>query len=134
MLARPSSSGKPGGSGHGTTGTVVNRHGRAGVPSPAIVLPAKGTYGPGLQPQQVTCETPLVLSTAVTVLAHQGGWDEILMVLTPIAVFALLLKLANSRANRAQAERSASESGPSEPETGEEQARTAGSATTEDDR
>jgi hypothetical protein len=43
-----------------------------------------------------------VLSTAVTVLAHQGGWDEILMVLTPIAVFALLLKLANSRANKAQ--------------------------------
>ena len=42
---------------------------------------------------------------AVTVLAHQGGWDEILMVLTPIAVFALLLKLANSRASRAQASR-----------------------------
>ncbi len=44
-----------------------------------------------------------MLSTPVTVLAHQGGWDEILMVLTPIAVFALLLKLANSRANKAQA-------------------------------
>ena len=43
-----------------------------------------------------------MLSTAVTVLAHQGGWDEILMVLTPIAVFALLLKLANSRANKAR--------------------------------
>jgi len=43
-----------------------------------------------------------VLSTAVTVFAHQGGWDEILMVLTPIAVFALLLKLANSRANKAR--------------------------------
>ena len=43
-----------------------------------------------------------MLSTAVTVLAHQGGWDEILMVLTPIAVFALLLKLANSRADRAR--------------------------------
>ena len=40
---------------------------------------------------------------AVTVLAHQGGWDETLMVLTPIAVFALLLKLANGRASRAQA-------------------------------
>jgi hypothetical protein len=45
-----------------------------------------------------------VLSNTVTVLAHQGGWDEILMVLTPIAVFALLLKLANSRANKAQAD------------------------------
>ncbi len=43
-----------------------------------------------------------MLCTAVTVMAHQGGWDEILMVLTPIAVFALLLKLANSRANKAQ--------------------------------
>lgn len=33
-------------------------------------------------------------------LAHQGGWDEILLVLTPIALFAGLLWLANSRANR----------------------------------
>lgn len=41
-----------------------------------------------------------VSSLAVTVLAHQGGWDETLMVLTPIAVFALLLKVANTRANR----------------------------------
>jgi hypothetical protein len=42
-------------------------------------------------------------ASTVTVLAHQGGWDEILMVLTLIAVFALLLKLANSRANKAGA-------------------------------
>jgi hypothetical protein len=33
-------------------------------------------------------------------LAHQGGWDEILLVLTPIALFAGLLWLANARANR----------------------------------
>lgn len=33
-------------------------------------------------------------------LAHQGGWDEILLVLTPIALFAGLLWLANTRANR----------------------------------
>jgi hypothetical protein len=32
------------------------------------------------------------------VLAHQGGWDEILMVLAPIAVFAGLLYVANKRA------------------------------------
>lgn len=37
---------------------------------------------------------------AGAVLAHQGGWDEILLVLTPIALFAGLLWLANSRANR----------------------------------
>ena len=41
-----------------------------------------------------------------TVLAHQGGWDEILLVLTPIALFAALLWLANSRASRIQDERS----------------------------
>lgn len=34
------------------------------------------------------------------VLAHQGGWDEILLVLTPIALFAGLLWLANTRANK----------------------------------
>jgi hypothetical protein len=33
------------------------------------------------------------------VLAHQGGWDEILLVLTPISLFAALLWLANRRAN-----------------------------------
>lgn len=32
-------------------------------------------------------------------LAHQGGWDEILLVLVPIALFALLLVIANRRAN-----------------------------------
>ena len=46
-----------------------------------------------------------MLIAAVTVLAHQGGWDEMLMVLTPIAVFALLLKLANTRAKAVQAAR-----------------------------
>lgn len=34
------------------------------------------------------------------VLAHQGGWDEILLVLAPIAVFAGLLLVANKRAAR----------------------------------
>ena len=31
-------------------------------------------------------------------LAHQGGWDEILMVLVPIAIFGILLVVANRRA------------------------------------
>jgi hypothetical protein len=35
------------------------------------------------------------------VLAHQGGWDEILMVLGPILVIVLLLRLAKKRADRA---------------------------------
>ena len=33
-----------------------------------------------------------------TLLAHQGGWDEILLVSAPIALFAGLLWLANRRA------------------------------------
>ena len=32
------------------------------------------------------------------VFAHQGGWDEILLVLAPIALFSWLLHLANKRA------------------------------------
>jgi hypothetical protein len=32
------------------------------------------------------------------VLAHQGGWDEIGLVLLPIALFAVLLHIANKRA------------------------------------
>ena len=39
------------------------------------------------------------------VLAHQGGWDEMLFVLVPISLFAGLLALANKRAMRDQAER-----------------------------
>ena len=35
----------------------------------------------------------------MVVIAHQGGWDEILMVLAPVALFAGLLWLANKRAN-----------------------------------
>jgi hypothetical protein len=40
----------------------------------------------------------------VSVVAHQGGWDELLFVLLPIALFAGLLAVANRRATRAQAE------------------------------
>lgn len=32
-------------------------------------------------------------------LAHQGGWDEVLMVAGPLIVFAGVLYLANRRAN-----------------------------------
>lgn len=40
----------------------------------------------------------LALPVPAAVLAHQGGWDEILMVLVPIVVFAGLLVVANRRA------------------------------------
>ena len=33
-------------------------------------------------------------------LAHQGGWDEILLVLAPILVIAGLLSLAKKRVER----------------------------------
>jgi hypothetical protein len=32
------------------------------------------------------------------VFAHQGGWDEMLLVLGPILVIVLLLRLARNRA------------------------------------
>ena len=31
------------------------------------------------------------------IFAHQGGWDEMLLVLGPIAVIVLLLRLAKKR-------------------------------------
>ncbi len=34
------------------------------------------------------------------VLAHQGGWDEALMVALPLALFVVLLRVATARANR----------------------------------
>jgi len=40
-----------------------------------------------------------LLATAA-ILAHQGGWDEMLMVAAPIIVFALILRAANHRAER----------------------------------
>ena len=42
----------------------------------------------------------------ISLLAHQGGWDEILLVLGPIAVIIGLLKLAKNRVDRDQQTRS----------------------------
>jgi hypothetical protein len=39
---------------------------------------------------------------AAAVLAHQGGWDEFLMVAAPVGIFAALLFSANRRAARLQ--------------------------------
>jgi hypothetical protein len=33
------------------------------------------------------------------VFAHQGGWDEVMMVAGPVALFAALLWMANRRAD-----------------------------------
>ena len=43
--------------------------------------------------------------TAAWLAAHQGGWDELLFVLVPIALFGGLLAIANRRATRWEAER-----------------------------
>jgi hypothetical protein len=42
------------------------------------------------------------------VYAHQGGWDEILLVLVPVVVIFSLLRLAKHRAMQARAAREAS--------------------------
>ena len=92
---------RPGGKPAGSPGTDLNPSGRPHVP--------EVMFRDRLRPTNATSADRATLTTvliaAVTVLAHQGGWDEMLMVLTPIAVFALLLKLANSRAKAAQAAR-----------------------------
>ncbi len=38
------------------------------------------------------------MTFSAAVLAHQGGWDEMLMVAAPIALFVVLLRVANARA------------------------------------
>ena len=41
--------------------------------------------------------------TISTIYAHQGGWDEILLVAGPIAVIVMLLRMAERRATRQRA-------------------------------
>ncbi len=55
------------------------------------------------------------MSSTAALLAHQGGWDELLFVLVPIGIFAGLLALANQRAARAQDEQDAADDGPTDP-------------------
>ena len=56
-----------------------------------------------------------MIDAAGTVLAHQGGWDEILFVLTPLVVFAGLLALARKRADQLDADRDPTGSEPGAP-------------------
>jgi len=53
--------------------------------------------------------TDCVKLRTVALIAHQGGWDEILLVAAPIAVFAGLLIVANRRAGQQQGERATSD-------------------------
>jgi len=76
---------------------------------------------------------PANTTLAVTqLLAHQGGWDEILMVLVPVGIFAALLYVANQRAARlatrdsgpVQFDETSDPSGRTEPDDQTEPART----------
>jgi hypothetical protein len=40
------------------------------------------------------------VNAALVLLAHQGGWDEMLMVLGPILAIVWLLRLARKRVER----------------------------------
>ena len=40
------------------------------------------------------------VTAAGAIFAHQGGWDEIMMVLGPLALLFVVLLLANKRARR----------------------------------
>lgn len=53
------------------------------------------------------------------ILAHQGGWDEMLLVATPIALLVGLLWVANNRADRMEADNGA---GPASPDPDEDAA------------
>ena len=61
-----------------------------------------------------------MIDAAGTVLAHQGGWDEMLFVLAPLVVFAGLLVMARRRVDEMEARDEASPAGdagaPSDPD------------------
>ena len=45
------------------------------------------------------------MTALASLVAHQGGWDEVLLVAAPLSLFAGLLYLANRRADRLVAHR-----------------------------
>jgi len=49
------------------------------------------------------------------VLAHQGGWDELLLVATPIVIFVVLLRIANARAAHLEGPSGEGDHGAAEP-------------------
>lgn len=63
-----------------------------------------------------------VLHPALTVdpaiIAHQGGWDEILLIVGPIVVIALALRFAKRRVDRTYSDQTrAADQTPDEPGT-----------------
>ncbi|WP_158412476.1 hypothetical protein [Ilumatobacter nonamiensis] len=51
-------------------------------------------------------------SIAAALLAHQGGWDEALLIAGPMAVIAGLLVLAKKRVDAAAAEQQSGDTDP----------------------
>ncbi len=47
----------------------------------------------------------------MSLLAHQGGWDEILFVLAPLVLFAVLLVIARRRVDRMEGDEDAGPDG-----------------------
>ncbi len=79
-------------------------HGRSGAVEPHDnATPPGSSLFPGIW------EAGAVLGSAA-VLAHQGGWDEALMVVVPVGLFGGLFWVASRRAARGQEE--ASSGGP----------------------
>ena len=50
------------------------------------------------------------MARSIAVIAHQGGWDEILLVLGPIAVIIGLLMLARKRVDATEKKPAANDS------------------------
>lgn len=59
----------------------------------------------------------MTATVTALIVAHQGGWDEILLVLTPIALFVGLLYVANRRADAILGERDDEPESDTEPDT-----------------
>jgi ABC-type enterobactin transport system permease subunit len=72
-----------------------------------------------------------MVATAVasSLLAHQGGWDEFLLVAAPVAVIAALLAIAKRRVDRAEA-RVTGSSGTGSSSTGSSSTGSSGDAST----
>jgi hypothetical protein len=63
----------------------------------ALLVSYRGFVGSnGLQSRDVPPDRTIIRM----VLAHQGGWDEMLLVIVPLLLIGALLRVANRRANR----------------------------------
>jgi hypothetical protein len=76
---------------------VALRHVTVGVTPPGAVDVVRVNQARTLRDMT---NAPLVAGIPGAVLAHQGGWDEILLVVGPVAVVVGLLVLARHRVRR----------------------------------